>query len=160
MPQALSVCDLHIFQCWLSSAGKRQNKNIQGSILFHNSPEATHWQECGHQRMLITHWGFVKIHECSVKEFSVRTFILWMSWKLRKIHWLTHKRQCPTVDSCIVLKLAVAEGDCKFGLRRDDSVFYCQTGKPLAFISSQLQDGKHEGMRMRKIVGTSRQNQD
>jgi len=63
-------------------------------------------------------------------------------------------------DSCIVPQLAVPEGDCKFCLRRDDSVFYCQTGNPLASVCSQLQDEKHKGMRPRKILGPSRQNQD
>jgi len=54
--------------------------------------------------MLITHWGFVVIHECSVKEFSMWTFIFWMSWKLRKIHWLTHKRQ--KAHKCLTVVLS------------------------------------------------------
>lgn len=121
MPQALSVCDLHIFPCWLISAGKRQDKNIQGCVIFYNSPEAAHWLECGHQWMLITKCGvallrFWSAHECSVKEFQEHIHTL-NELKTKEIHWLMHKRQRPKAHtrltvvlspSCRLLRMAVS----------------------------------------------------
>lgn len=133
MPQALSVWFAYILT-FLSR--EKTEKNIQGSILFHNSPGATHWQDCGRQRMLITHWGFVS------RMFRQRVF----SAHIHTLNELKTKKNplidtqkamsksAQVSDSCIVPQLAVAEGDCKFGLRRDDSVFYCKTRNPLASV--------------------------